>query len=504
VDHTTRSSSSSSNLPQSSSTSLPHAPPPQQPSSNEITPATAVAVTRLAYQEVENYRERLRRKREEMEGIDSSSTSSQQQQTPSPSELSDLNALLLENATNINNAVLLQRALYALRIHRGSLTGAVNDDGIDTTINDGIGDASDRRTSVTSDDQNPSRSNSLLRTRSRSEHTGLDQLALNRLLTLSSSIRSSGTAGSGSGHNSTMGAAAHAAAASLAGDHQPPSLGQRRHTDLDSTTLQVGAYHLNEPAPLLFRRTFAHPNRRETRQATRRATLDTLRLQRMSNATDNSSVGEQEQEHQRQQPPQHQFISSLDSGPSAASNSDDNRLNNEEHEIMDEEFANTLQYHYSPSHNHATSEHSITARVTPYNPDDGYNRRHLGTLLESTQSQQSSSSINSNPRSALLTAQAVVRRQSLRARQMIQAVLVSDEIVEAVEAEHIPYGDGIIFPNDLEQMDMMEELLEEKEEEVRMMEDRYRRRERVWMVIVTMLIVVVVALIVVVIVANKG
>lgn len=160
---------------------------------------------------------------------------------------------------------------------------------------------------------------------------------------------------------------------------------------------------------------------------------------------------------------------------------------------MDEEFANTLQY--PPSHNDAP-ENGITARVTPYNPDEGYNRRHLGTLLESTQSQQSTSSLMSNPRTALLTAQASVRRQSLRARQMIQAVLVSDEVIEAVEAEQIPDGDGFMFPNDLEGMDVLEELLEEKEEEVRMIEDRYRRRERVWMVAVAILIVVVIALVV--------
>eukprot|EP00984_Skeletonema_dohrnii_P017322 scaffold7864_cov122-Skeletonema_dohrnii-CCMP3373.AAC.12 len=160
---------------------------------------------------------------------------------------------------------------------------------------------------------------------------------------------------------------------------------------------------------------------------------------------------------------------------------------------MDEAFANTLQY--PPSHSDAP-ENSITAQVTPYNPDESYNRRHLGTLLESTQSQQSTSSTNTDRR-ALFGAQSSVRRQSRRALQMIQAVLVSDEIVEAVEAEHIPNGeDGFLFPNDLERMDMMEELLEEKEEEARMIEDRYRRRERVWMVVVTVLVVVVVALVV--------
>ena len=463
-------SSSLNQHPLQSSSPLPSQAPPPQLSTEITLPSTEVAVTTLAYQEVEDYRERLRRKREEMEGIDSSFTSQQQQ--PSPT---DLNAILLENATNINNAVLLQRALYALRIHRGSLTGGNN--AIDASSNV-IGDASgDRTTSSTSDDQNPSRSNSLLCIRSRSEHSGLDQLALNHFLTLSSSVRSSGTAGSGSNNNSTWGGAAQAAAASLAGNDQPPSpfssiVGQQRHSDL--VTPQVGAYHQNEPAPLLFRRTFAHPNRRENRQATRRATLDILQRQRMSNATDGSSVGEEEEQ---QYQPHYQNDGSLEVDLVGSLNSD-HQSNNEQSENMDEEFANSLQY--SPTHHHTAADNSsITAQVTPYNPDDeGYNRRLLGTLLESTQSQQSTSSMNSNPRNILLTAQASVRRQSLRARQMIHAVLVSDEVVQAVEAEHIPNGDRIVFPNDLEQMDMMEELLEEKEEEVRMTEERYRRREQ--------------------------
>eukprot|EP00985_Skeletonema_marinoi_P007602 scaffold3343_cov99-Skeletonema_marinoi.AAC.9 len=478
---------SSLNPPRSTSPSL-QAPPPQQPSlSTDITPATAVTVTTLAYQEVEEYRERLRRKREEMEGIDSSYSSQQQQQqqSPPPTELSDLNSLLLENATNINNAVLLQRALYALRIHRGSLMDGNNT--IDTSNNNNNvnGDASDQPTSLS-------------RCRfSRSEHSGLDHLALNHLLTLSSSVRSSGTAGSGSGRNSnsTWRTAAQAAAASLTRSSQPPSPPavstadnvQRRHTLLGT---QPGAYCDPNPAPLLFRRTFANPNRRESRQAARRNTLDALHSQRTSNVTTDSgsSVGYQQQRDQQNQPQlQHRRTSSLDSGAGSAANNDSSQN-------MDEAFANTLQY---PSTHNDAPENSITAQVTPYNPDESYNRRHLGTLLESTQSQQSTSSINTHTdRRALFGAQSSFRRQSRRALQMIQAVLVSDEIVEAVEAEHIPNGDGFLFPNDLERMDMMEELLEEKEEEARMIEDRYRRRERVWMVVVTVLVVVVVALVV--------
>lgn len=488
--------SSLNNPPRSASPPSSQAPPPQQPPSlsTDITPATAVTVTTLAYQEVEEYRERLRRKREEMEGIDSSSSSQQQQQQQQeqspPTELSDLNSLLLENATNINNAVLLQRALYALRIHRGSLMDGNN--AIDTSSNNNNvnGDASDQPTSLS-------------RCRfSRSEHSGLDHLALNHLLTLSSSVRSSGTAGSGSGRNSnsTWRTAAQAAAASLTRSSQPPSPPpavstaadnvQRRHTLLGT---QPGAYCDPNPAPLLFRRTFANPNRRESRQAARRNTLDALNSQRTSNATTDSgsSVGYQQQQQDQQNQPQlqHRRTSSLDSGPSSAANNNDSENN------MDEEFANTLQY--PPTHNDAP-ENSITAQVTPYNPDESYNRQHLGTLLESTQSQQSTSSINTHTdRRALFGAQSSFRRQSRRALQMIQAVLVSDEIVEAVEAEHIPNGeDGFLFPNDLERMDMMEELLEEKEEEARMIEDRYRRRERVWMVVVTVLVVVVVALVV--------
>eukprot|EP00984_Skeletonema_dohrnii_P017323 scaffold7864_cov122-Skeletonema_dohrnii-CCMP3373.AAC.13 len=332
--------------PRTSSPSSSQAPPPpQQPPSlsTDITPATAVTVTTLAYQEVEEYRERLRRKREEMEGIDSSSSFSsqqqQQQQSSPPTELSDLNSLLLENATNINNAVLLQRALYALRIHRGSLMDGNN--AIDTSNNNSNvnGDASDQPTSL-------SRSRF-----SRSEHSGLDHLALNHLLTLSSSVRSSGTAGSGSGRNSnsTWRTAAQAAAASLTRS-QPPSPSastddvQRRHTLLET---QPGAYSDPNPAPLLFRRTFANPNRRESRQAARRNTLDALHSQRTSNATTDSgsSLGYQQQQDQQIQPQlQHRRTSSLDSGAGSAANNND---------------------------------------ITPYNPDESYNRRHLGTLLES-------------------------------------------------------------------------------------------------------------------------
>mmetsp|Transcript_16587 Transcript_16587/g.27078 ORF Transcript_16587/g.27078 Transcript_16587/m.27078 type:complete len:1028 (+) Transcript_16587:56-3139(+) len=453
---------------------------PSPPLSTEITPATAVTVTTLAYQEVEEYRERLRRKREEMEGIDYSD--SQQQQESSPTELNDLNALLMENATNINNAVLLQRALYALRIHRGSLMD--NNTVIDTSnnsVNNSVNvDESDRRTSFSRF--------------SRSEHSGLDQLALNHLISISSSMRSSGTGGSG--RTSSLRTAAQAAAASVSRS-QPPSPSasiyapQRRHTE---TYAQVGAHHQNEPAPLLFRRTFGNPNRREQRRASRRATINALHSQRRSNTTDSgSSAGnQQDQQAQQHQPqPDHRRISSLDSGAGSTTDSNsDHQSNSDESENMDEEFANTLEY--PPSHNDA-QENSIAARVTPYNADEGYNRRHLGTLLESTQSQQSTSSLVSNPRTALLTAQASVRRQSLRALQMIQAVLVSDEVIEPVEAEQITAS---LFPHDLEGMDMLEELLEEKEEEVRMIEHRYRRRERVWMVAVAILVVAVIVLVV--------
>ena len=85
---------------------------------------------------------------------------------------------------------------------------------------------------------------------------------------------------------------------------------------------------------------------------------------------------------------------------------------------------------------------------------------------------------------------------------MIQAVLVSDEVIEPVEAEHIPDGDGCLSPNEVDGMDMLEELLEEKEEEVRMIQDRYRRRERIWMVAVAILIAVVVALVVITVVKR--
>ena len=421
----------------------------------EITPATAVAVTRLAYQEVEEYSARLRRKRAEMDRIDgSSSSSSQRQQQQSPAELNDLNTLLLENATNINHAVLLQRALYALRIHRGSL---MDDNNVVDTSNNNNVDTTERQTNYLS----------------RSVNSGLDHLALNHLLTLSPSVSSSGINMSGSSRSSGWRIAAQNAAASLR--NQPSSSlssseGQRRHTDLEP---QIGAYHQNEPAPLLFRRTFANPNRRVIREEARRATMDALNGQGMSDENNDESTGSV-----GQQTPQQLLYQSPN-------------------ELSNNEGSETAES--SPTDDCHDIENSITAQVTAYNPDDTYNRRSLGTLIESNQSQQShqsASSIMSTPRNALLTAQNSFRRRSLRARQMIQAVLVSDEVVEAVEAEHILCGEGCLHPNDSERMDMMEELLEEKEEEARMIEERYKRREVGWMIVVIMLVIVIGVLIV--------
>ena len=471
------------------STQQQHATRPISPT--EITPATAVAVTTLAYQEVEDYRARLRRKREEMEGIDSPFTSQQRQQQQQTEQLGDLNELLLENATNINNAVLLQRALYALRIHRGSLAAA------DGNANNVV-DSSDH-TAAASISVSPSRNNSFIRT-SRSEHTGLDQLALDHFLNTFSSVQSSATSRTGSGGLGSPRPPSNTASINsswtagtgntIINNNQFSRAMERRHTEADAQ--QPGAYHLNEPAPLLFRRTFAHPNRRQNRADQRRSTMDSLNLERASQLERTSqhsgSSTPQQQRHQRNR------TSSLDSGSGSLNSSHPSNLHDasSEHNIDEGFFANTLQY--SPTSNNSAADTYITAQVTPHNPpDDGYNRRHLGTLLESNQSQQSNSSISSNPRNLLLTAQASVRRQSLRARQMIQAVLVSDEIVEADRIHDDGGDENMIFPR----------LLEEKEEEVRVMEERYRRRERVWMVAVTILVLAVIALIVTMVLTNR-
>lgn len=478
--------SSSNHFPPSSSLL---ASPPQSPLSTDITPATAIAVTTLAYQEVEDYRARLRRKREEMEGIDS-----QQQQQQCPNELSHLNELLLESATNINNAVLLQRALYALRIHRGSLAA----------VDNRVLDSSERTADPSSNDVNhhSSRSNSCLGSRSRSEHTGLDQLALNRLLSLTSSvgssIRSSGTTDSvqvdAANTNQTWTTITAPSNNnninennSIQSSNPSSTLVRRRHTALGAP--QVGAYHQNEPAPLLFRRTYAHPNRSERRQATRRATLDELHLARTS-CTDsgNRDSGGQEQPPRRRR---RTSFDSITSGASQSSNSDYWPNIDEESANLVEEFAMALQY--SPTTN-SPAGNSITARVTPYNADEGYNR---------SDRRGSASSVGSNnPHNILLTARTSIRNRSTRHRQMIQAVLVSDEIVEA--AHVVPSdNEGAVFPNDLERMKMIEEMLEEKEEEARIMEEIYRRRERVWIVAVTLLIVTVIALTVAVVLTAR-
>ena len=78
---------------------------------------------------------------------------------------------------------------------------------------------------------------------------------------------------------------------------------------------------------------------------------------------------------------------------------------------------------------------------------------------------------------------------------MIQAVLVSDEVIEPVEAEQIPDGDGFMFPNDLGGDGYVGEATRRKRGGGSNDRGRYRRRERVWMVTVAVLIVVVITLV---------
>ena len=108
---------------------------------------------------------------------------------------------------------------------------------------------------------------------------------------------------------------------------------------------------------------------------------------------------------------------------------------------------------------------------------------------------------------------ASVRRQSYNSKKMLQAILVSDEIVEADHIETTYHEDSSTdgMHGDIEmgesasmqaRLVMMEELLEENEEEQELILQRYEKRERIMKGLVSVSVVVIIALVVVIIVSS--
>ncbi|KAL9184840.1 hypothetical protein ACHAXT_002617 [Thalassiosira profunda] len=444
---------------------------------------TDAAITRLAHQEVDDYRTRLQRKRASMEEAEGE-------------EAEELNELLLENATNISNALLLQRALYTLRIRNNSGVGSgimePNDfPGVEATRNNSGG-----------------------LPRAHSEHTGIDRLAVNTLLGLTSS----GNSGPGNAN------ATNAASSFNAGRNTGrPSVGRRssfrnpfqalvragrqnrRNTyqeggeERAASAPQVGAYQSNEPAPLLFRRTFqsGRLSRREQRVEARRHTLQTIAQEREMEATARPN-------------PLNLDLNIFDSSSSSSEGDGDDNNDPERPAIA-----------------------GATAQVAPPSPPDDPltdslrestatrdGRRHSLRVLAdslrnfggSSRPREFVSSTNTDDHDSSRSRldfrhmlRASVQRQSVNSKRLLQAILVSDEIVEA---DHIETIDDTVASFRMEAAELvpslqmrvaeMECALEEQEAQQRRILRRYKRREAIWLTLVVLSAVAIIVLIIVI------
>mmetsp|Transcript_11394 Transcript_11394/g.24706 ORF Transcript_11394/g.24706 Transcript_11394/m.24706 type:complete len:1021 (-) Transcript_11394:167-3229(-) len=486
---------------------------------------TVATVTRLAYQEVEDYRLRLQRKRAlmvdegEMGAADTSAP-------PSSEEIQDLNGLLLENATNISNALLLQRALYIL----GGVPSSAGANAEFNTLNN----------------------NESIR-KSRSEHTGIDQMALNHFLAISSSA----TSGTSNNNNANVNANAansqssanwsiispYAATSNDNASSNPrgssftnpfSAISARRNTYQEGMgqsssrrgtaieTPQIGAYQSNEPAPLLFRRTFASsgPNRREARAEARRNTLQVLARERRLGSCGGRFDGEN--------------LSS-----SGSSTDDDCWLrpndssNDNVHDISHSNIDNHERQHRSNTGEIAAQTASPAASSTTTSLSSlNTNRRHDG-LSDANNGDNDSvdhPSIETNLCNPTLThnqSLGDLLRASVQhggvGSELLQAILVSDEIIEADHVhtvdhsrdDHRPrnyqssslcmhcstqFGDEEdvenLVPFLRERITKMEDLMKEQEEENRHVFGRYRRRERTLVALVFVLMALIIVLII--------
>jgi len=550
---------------------------------------TAAAVTRLVYQEVEDYRTRLQRKRASMEEMYGKCNSTDEATSNAASSTSsredELNELLQENATNISNALLLQRALYTLGIH--------NSESNRNLVRGASGDDNSIQESATS--------NTASMPRAHSEHTGINRMAINHLLTLSGTTPKKSTppvinSSISSGSNAQWGTSIPPFNSSNTSN--PSTTSQRRRFTYQEgpeppvrdeaafqaqrRASQVGAYQSNEPAPLLFRRTFnaSAPNRRATRDEARRNTLQALA---MENAAEAAASTTTTRNHSCPASMFDSDVHTFDSGSSAGSYSRSDSLNSNDqqrntHQILEEidETSSVSSTHLrSDSLNSRemerqrtvmTSNLTRTSSSVPSSEAESYDdtfcpvniapappgRSRVGSnISSSTNTQRSSMFSSTNTRGSIRFADleeqpdqspitatrprggsvgsdieatgnnaslrnylmASVRRQSYNSKKMLQAILVSDEIVEADHIEttyHEDSTDGI--HGDIEmgesqasmqaRLVMMEELLEENEEEQELILERYEKRERIMKGLVSVSVVVIIALVVVIIVSS--
>ena len=561
---------------------------------------TSAAVTRLVYQEVEDYRTRLQRKRASMEMMEAGSTaatsnnniSGSNGRASSSSQAEELNELLLENATSISNALLLQRALYSLGIHASDTrpAGAV-------TGNDG-GNSASRTSSNGSQggaSMNVGDNPNATIPRAHSEHTGINRMALNHLRqTLSGSgttptrrespstntniTSSSPPPESNNAQWNTFSSATASNNSSNSSNPFTAMFNRRRFTYQEgaepaqtvASPPQIGAYHSNEPAPLLFRRTFNAnaPNRRASRAEARRNTLETLAMEDTAREVSASAAT------RNRSCPATMFETDIFDDDNSSSSSEDGtyarspsltdqanvRNSSSTIVVSNTTLASPPTTTSSNSNNVSPTGQSAGLTSSSYQgssfrpasiaPTQTSNRPRVGSqlsstttnrssLISSTNTRESIRSIgwndleeqlsntnlnesdgtptnNNNSNSSELSRQglrsylmASVRRQSYNSRRMIQAILVSDEIVEAIDCSTHENNNN----NDVEmeggeeqqseiqaRLAMMEELLEEQDEEQRRILERYYQRERILIVLVTVSVAVIIALVVVIIV----
>jgi len=481
--------------------------------------------------------------------------------------------------------LLLQRALYTLGIH--------NSESNRNLVRGASGDDNSIQESATS--------NTASMPRAHSEHTGINRMAINHLLTLSGTTPKKVTPpvtnpSTSSGSNAQWGTSIPPFNSS--NNSNPSTTSQRRRFTYQEgpeppvrdeaafqaqrRASQVGAYQSNEPAPLLFRRTFnaSAPNRRATRDEARRNTLQALA---MENAAEAAASTTTTRNHSCPASMFDSDVHTFDSGSSAGSYSRSDSLNSNDqqrntHQILEEidETSSVSSPHLrSDSLNSREMERQRTVMASnltrtsssvPSSEAESYDdtfcpinispappgRSRVGSnISSSTNTQRSSMFSSTNTRGSIRFADleeqpdqspitatrprggsvgsdieatgnnaslrnylmASVRRQSYNSKKMLQAILVSDEIVEADHIEttyHEDSTDGI--HGDIEmgesqasmqaRLVMMEELLEENEEEQELILERYEKRERIMKGLVSVSVVVIIALVVVIIVSS--
>jgi len=506
---------------------------------DQSSPPTVATVTRLAYQEVEDYRTRLQKKRASMMEDENSDAAAKKNTTRE--ETQELNELLLENATNISNALLLQRALYTLRIHNNNSSNHPGGDGANTAA-----------------EWNALNAEGTIPRRAHSEHTGIDRMALNHFLTLSSSATNSAPSNDNNFSATTNSSQSNNdwnTPSSNSNNNPFSAITSRRNTyqegqgESNRTSSapppQIGAHQSNEPAPLLFRRTFTStaPNRREARVEARRHTLQTLARERSRSSSEAAVSSNSSSDRSRVLVNDVNFNDSSDCSTGGT-----------HHRIR---HSNSLNYNnnddttITPSSSVATSGDTRDADSYNGSPNSG---RNNGLVASCRSAMSSPHPQNLAPSSIMMTTtgeeadhdnyqnddstyhhdynnnptvshhqslrdllRASVRHQSFRnSKRLLHAILVSDEIVEADHVETIfhndndtatlnnalpRYGDAEnLVPSLQERLVMMEDLLGEQDEEQRHVLGRYRRREKILVVLMVLSVMIIIVLIIVMVV----